>query len=96
MMNAQEYQQYLQEAAIANAPTSADLVGIGTGTNWLDAVLQTVPQHHHSLQFSGGSEKGTFLIAGTYFSQEGIIGKNKSRFDRYTIRFNGDHRVKPW
>lgn len=96
MMNAQEYQQYLQEAGIANAPTSSDLVGIGTGTNWLDAVLQTVPQQHHSLQFSGGSDKGTYMIAGTYFSQEGIIGKNKSRFDRYTVRFNGDHRVKSW
>ena len=96
MMDAQQYQQYLQEAGISNAPTSSDLVGIGSGTNWLDAVLQTVPQQHHSLQFSGGSDKSTYLIAGTYFSQEGIIGKDKSRFDRYTVRFNGDHRVKSW
>lgn len=96
MMNAQEYQQYLQEAGVANAPTQADLVGIGNGTNWLDAVLQTVPQQHHSLQFSGGNDKSTYLIGGTYFTQEGIIGGSKSQFDRYTVRFNGDHRVKPW
>jgi TonB-linked SusC/RagA family outer membrane protein len=96
MMDAQEYQQYLQEAGIANAPTPADLIDIGKGTNWLDAVLQTVPQHHHSLQFSGGSDKSTYLVGGTYFSQEGIVGGSKSRFDRYTIRFNGDYRVKPW
>jgi TonB-dependent starch-binding outer membrane protein SusC len=96
MMNAREYQQYLQEAGVANAPTQADLIAIGNGTNWLDAILQTVPQQHHSLQFSGGSDKSTYFISGTYFSQEGIIGESKSRFNRFTIRFNSDHRVKPW
>ena len=96
MMNAREYQQYMQDAGVANAPTPSDLIAIGDGTNWLDAVLQTVPQQHHSLQFSGGSDKSTYFIGGTYFSQEGIIGGSKSTFNRYTIRFNGDHRIKPW
>src|SRR5690606_1813374 len=53
MMNAQQYQQYLQEAGVANAPTAADLAGIGDGTNWLEEVIQNAPQQHHSLQFSG-------------------------------------------
>jgi len=96
MMNAQQYQKYLQEAGVANAPTPSDLIAIGAGTNWLDAILQQVPQQHHSLQFSGGSEKSTYFIGGTYFTQEGIIGGSRSEFDRFTIRFNGDHRVKPW
>jgi TonB-linked SusC/RagA family outer membrane protein len=96
MMNAQEYQQYLQEAGVNNAPTQADVAGIGAGTNWLDAVLQTAPQQHHSLQFSGGTDKSTYLLSGTYFTQEGIVGGDKSRFNRYTVRFNGDYRVKSW
>jgi len=96
MMNAQQYQQYLQEAGVAGAPTPADVASIGTGTNWLNEVLQTAPQQHHSLQFSGGSEKSTYLIGGTIFSQEGVVGGDKSRFNRYTVRFNGDHRLRSW
>ena len=96
MMNAQQYQQYLQEAGVANAPTAADLAGIGDGTNWLEEVIQNAPQQHHSLQFSGGSERSTYLVSGTLFTQEGIVGGDKSRFNRYTVRFNGEHKVKPW
>ena len=96
MMNAQQYGQYLQEAGVAGAPTPADLAAAGQGTNWLNETLQTAPQQHHSLQFSGGSEKSTYLLAGTLFNQEGIVGGDKSRFDRYTVRFNGDHRIKSW
>jgi len=96
MMNAQEYQQYLQEAGVAGAPTPADVANIGVGTNWLDEVLQTAPQQHHSLQFSGGSERSTYLVAGSIFTQEGVVGGDKSRFNRYTVRFNGDNRVNSW
>ncbi|WP_276503609.1 TonB-dependent receptor [Terrimonas pollutisoli] len=96
MMNAQQYQQYLQEAGVANAPTTADLAGIGAGTNWLDHAVQAAPQQHHSLQFSGGSDKSTYLVSGTLFTQEGIVGGDKSRFNRYTVRFNGEHKIKPW
>ncbi len=96
MMNAQQYQQYLHEAGVAGGPTPADVANIGSGTNWLREVLQTAPQQHHSLQFSGGSDKSSYLISGSIFTQEGIVGGEKSRFNRYTIRFNGDHKIKPW
>lgn len=96
MMNAQQYQQYLQEAGVAGAPTMADVANIGEGTRWMEEVLQNAPQQHHSLTFSGGSEKSTYLINGTIFTQEGIVGGEKARFNRYTVRFNGDHRIKPW
>lgn len=96
MMNAQEYQQYLQEAGVAGRPTPADVAGIGNGTNWLNEVLQTAPQQHHSLIFSGGSDKSTYLVAGNIFTQEGVVGGDKSRFQRYTVRFNSDHKIKSW
>jgi len=96
MMNAQQYQQYLQEAGVASAPTPADVANIGAGTNWLKEVLQTAPQQHHSLQFSGGSDKSTYLLAGSIFTQEGVVGGDKSRFNRYTVRFNGDNRMNSW
>ncbi|HEX6913918.1 MAG TPA: TonB-dependent receptor [Chitinophagaceae bacterium] len=96
MMNAKQYQQYLQEAGVAGAPTLADIANIGEGTNWMDEVLQTAPQQHHTLTFSGGSDKSTYLISGNIFTQEGVVGGDKSRFNRYTVRFNSDHKIKPW
>jgi TonB-linked SusC/RagA family outer membrane protein len=95
MMNAQQYQQYLQEAGVSGRPTPADVAGL-QGTNWLNEVLGTAPQMHHSLTFSGGSDRSTYLLSGTYFSQEGVVGGEKSKFDRYTVRFNGDNKVKSW
>ncbi|WP_207492476.1 SusC/RagA family TonB-linked outer membrane protein [Aridibaculum aurantiacum] len=96
MMNAQQYQQYLAEANVAGRPTPAEAARVGEGTNWLREVLQTAPQHHHSLTFSGGSERSTYLINGNLFSQEGIVGGDKSRFQRYTFRVNTDNKIKSW
>lgn len=96
MMDAQQYQQYLEASNTPNRPTPADVSAIGAGTNWLKEVLQTAPQQHHTLNFSGGSEKSTYLIGGSIFTQEGIVGGSKSRFDRYTARFNGENKIRPW
>ncbi|ANE50729.1 SusC/RagA family TonB-linked outer membrane protein [Flavisolibacter tropicus] len=96
MMNAQQYQQYLEEAKVAGRPTAADVAGIGAGTNWLDESLQTAPQQHHSLTFSGGTDRTTYLVTGNVFTQDGVIGGDKSRFNRYSVRFNGDYKVKSW
>ncbi|HMJ46270.1 MAG TPA: SusC/RagA family TonB-linked outer membrane protein, partial [Ferruginibacter sp.] len=96
MMNASQYQQYLAEAGLANAPTLADVAAAGGGTNWIKEVLQTAPQQHHSLAFSGGSDKSTYYLSGNIFTQDGIVGGDKAQFKRYTVRINSDHKVKPW
>ena len=97
MMTAQQYVQYLTESNTPGAPTQADLAGVqGTGTNWFDEVFTNAPITRHSLTFSGGSERSTYLLNGNYFSQEGIMGGSKSKFDRYTIRINSDQRLKSW
>jgi len=96
MMTAPQYQQYLAEAGVANAPTIADLQGIGNGTNWIKEVIQTAPQQHHSLAFSGGTDKSIYYIGGNIFTQEGIVGGDKAQFNRYTVRVNTEHKVKSW
>jgi TonB-linked SusC/RagA family outer membrane protein len=50
----------------------------------------------HTLTFSGGTDKSTYLINGSFFTQDGIVGGSKARFQRTTVRFNGDHKLKPW
>jgi TonB-linked SusC/RagA family outer membrane protein len=96
MMNAAQYTQYLMEAGVANAPTLADLAAAGSGTNWLKEVVQTAPQQHHSLSFSGGTDKSTYFLGGNIFTQDGIVGGSKAQFKRYTVRINSDHKVKNW
>lgn len=96
MMNAAHYQQYLTEAGVSNAPTLADIDGLGEGTDWLSEVLETAPQQHHTLTFSGGNDKSTYYLSGNIFTQDGIVGGEKAQFKRYTVRINSDHKVKPW
>ncbi len=96
MMNAPQYQQYLTEAGVANAPTPADVSAVGNGTNWLKETIQTAPQQHHTLSFSGGNDKSNYFLSGNIFTQDGIVGGAKAQFKRYTVRLNSDHKVKPW
>jgi TonB-linked SusC/RagA family outer membrane protein len=95
MMNAPEYQQYMKEAG-QNAPTDAEVAAVGAGTDWTKEVLKNAPQQHHTLNFSGGNEKSTYLLGATYFTQQGIVGGDKAKFDRYTFRINSDHKMKSW
>jgi TonB-linked SusC/RagA family outer membrane protein len=95
MMNAQQYQQYLQEAGTPG-PTVAEAAAVGEGTNWLKSTLLNAPQQHHTLSFSGGTDRSTFFLSGNVFAQEGIVGGEKSRFLRTTVRFNSEHKIKPW
>lgn len=96
MMNAKQYQEYLTAAGTSGAPTAAAAAAAGEGTRWMDEVFKNAPLMRHTLGFSGGSDKSTYLIDGTYFTQNGIIGGDKARFDRYTVRVNTENKVKPW
>ncbi|MGV3530542.1 MAG: SusC/RagA family TonB-linked outer membrane protein, partial [Flavisolibacter sp.] len=97
MMNARQYQQYLAEAQAPGSPTLADLANVnGDGTDWMGSLFEDAPLMRHTLAFSGGSEASTYMVSGSYFTQKGIIGTDKSRFNRYTVRINSDHKVKSW
>ncbi|WP_170022684.1 TonB-dependent receptor [Filimonas lacunae] len=96
MMNAKQYQEYLTASNTTNAPTAAAAAAVGNGTTWMDQVFETAPLMRHTLAFSGGSDKTTYLIDGTYYTQNGIIGGDKAKFDRYTVRVNTESKVKPW
>jgi TonB-dependent starch-binding outer membrane protein SusC len=96
MMNPTQYQQYLTAAGAVGGPTAADAQAAGAGTNWLDEVFQTAPMQNHSLNFSGGTDRSTFFLSGNYFGQDGIVGGDKSQFNRYSFRINSSHQLKDW
>ncbi|WP_308199533.1 SusC/RagA family TonB-linked outer membrane protein [Chitinophaga sedimenti] len=54
------------------------------------------PLQRYALNLSGGTEKSAYLIGGTIFSQDGVVGGSKAKFDRYTLRINTDYKIKPW
>ena len=58
------------------------------GTNWQDSVFVTAPIESFNFGVSGGSKKSTYSIGANYFSQDGIVGGEKSSFDRYNARVN--------
>lgn len=96
-MNAEQYVTYLDEAQVANRPTLNDLAAIhGKGTNWLEEITRVAPIQSHSVDLTGGNEKSTYLLSGNIFQQEGVIGGNKSEFNRYTFRLNSDHEINSW
>ncbi len=92
MMNAAEYSQFMSEAGETVSPPA----GENYDTDWLDAISDSAPMQRHSLSFSGGSEKSTYLLSGSYLSQDGAIGGEDARFQRYTFRINTKNEMKPW
>ncbi len=96
MLNAEQYRSLMNEGA-RNAGLSEpfDLNEVPQhNTNWQDALFQTnAPMANHEVAVNGGNEKSTYASSISYFSQQGIIGGDKSHFERITGRLNTRHEV---
>ena len=90
LMNAQQYKQWMTESG------AGTVVLNGNNTNWLDEVFEVAPMQKHHLSFSGGTEKSTYMISGSYFSQDGIVGGSQANYERITARVNAKSDVKEW
>jgi TonB-linked SusC/RagA family outer membrane protein len=95
LMNQNQYLDYLEEANVPVRPTVADITD-PKGTDWIEAGFDKAPLQSHTLNFSGGTEKSTYFVSGSYYSQKGIVGGDNSKFDRYTFRINTSHKIKDW
>ena len=88
VLNAQEYALLLNES-YANAGLALpypSVVGIGNGTDWQDEVFERAPITNNDFTISGGSETITYALSASKINQEGIVGLEKSGFDRSTAR----------
>lgn len=88
LLNAQEYALLLNES-YANAGFSLpypSIVGIDKGTNWQNEVFDRAPILNKDLSISGGSENITYTFSASQLNQDGIVGLDKSGFDRSTAR----------
>lgn len=90
MMDANQYKQWQLEAG---QPIQDRF---SANTDWINELFQNAPMQQHHLSFSGGNNKTTYLISGGYMSQDGIIGGDKSKYERITSLINVQSEIKSW
>jgi TonB-linked SusC/RagA family outer membrane protein len=89
VLNAREYAVLKNEMfANGNNPLPFANTNLGEGTDWQDAVFQDAQVQNYNVTVTGGTEKTTYSIGGSYFSQDGIVGLDKSNFTRFNGRVN--------
>jgi len=100
VMNASQYRQYFKEAATWEKNTKKyaqfEALDSNSTTNWINEVFQRAPMDEHSLSISGGSEKTSYFLSGSYFTQDGIVGGPKNNFTRNSFRANLETEAKTW
>lgn len=90
VLNATEYALLLNEASAANGDDIPypNVSGFGQGTDWQDQVFETAPIMNNNVTIKGGGEKSTYAYGTSFFTQDGIVGGNKSKFTRLTKRLS--------
>ncbi|MEN3323683.1 TonB-dependent receptor [Mariniflexile soesokkakense] len=86
VLNATEYALIVNEAYAAggNTPPFSNIAGLGIGTDWQDLVFESAPITNHNILFKGGGKNSTYSYSGSFLTQDGIVGGNKSNFTRFT------------
>lgn len=96
LLNAREFAILKNEAfAAGGQPMPFANPNLGEGTDWQQAVFTDSPIQEYNLTVTGGSEKSTYSIGGSYFSQQGIVGGSKANFERYNGRINFTTELAP-
>jgi TonB-linked SusC/RagA family outer membrane protein len=90
VLNATEYALLLNES-YGNGGQALPYpiaTGLGKGTDWQDQVFQKAGISNKDFSISGGSEKITYSLSASKIAQDGIIGLEKSGFDRSNARIS--------
>lgn len=99
LLNADQYVQLMADAGANNlfgVPFDPNEVP-ANDTDWQEELFnKNTPMESHEISITGGSEKSSFASSVSYFNQEGIIGGDKSKFQRYTARLNSRTKVTNW
>ena len=86
VLNAGQYKDLMTEMGY-----NTDWSLYNNNTNWQNQVFRTGLSKSYQLGISGGNEKTSFYLSGSYFKQEGVIIANS--MEKYSFRVNLDHKV---
>lgn len=67
---------------------------IGKGTDWQKEIFQTGAVQNLTLNVSGASDKGNYMLSGNFLNQQGVIAT--SQFRQYGLRLNLYRNVNKW
>ena len=97
LLSAEEYAIISNEMRLSEGlpplPELANPAALGEGTDWLDAIFERAPMSNHNFTIKGGGERSTYALTASFFDQDGIVGGEKSNFQRKTFRVNGRHQL---
>lgn len=66
-------------------------------TDWFaEHYKKNVPSTQHNISLSGGNEKTTWLISGSYLLQNGLIRHGHDEYNRYTTNAKINSQLAPW
>ncbi|MBS0010264.1 MAG: SusC/RagA family TonB-linked outer membrane protein, partial [Bacteroidales bacterium] len=93
MLNSREYILLTNEASINGGLgpkfSQSQIDSFTADTDWQDEMFYyNAPKQNHSLSFMGGSDKLEYSSSLNYFSQDGIVAKGKSNFEKIGYRLN--------
>jgi TonB-linked SusC/RagA family outer membrane protein len=92
-LNSQQY-ALIKNEAFANNGQALPFTNISnlSNTNYQDDVFDDALILNNDISIRGGTEKSTYAFGVSVLSQDGIVGSDKSDFDRFTMRGNFDHK----
>lgn len=95
LLNATEYALLANEAFAANGEPLpfTSVAGLGQGTNWQRNAFESAPIYSIDYTLNKGTEKSTYSLGLSVIDQDGIVGLDKSNFNRRNIRFNFDTEI---
>jgi TonB-linked SusC/RagA family outer membrane protein len=91
VLNATDYATYINEIDPDYYDTPSSY---GEGTNWQDLIYRDGGLQNYQLSVSGGSDKITYYVSGTYYDHKGIVVN--SDYKRYSITSNIKAQVLDW
>jgi TonB-linked SusC/RagA family outer membrane protein len=91
-LNSQQY-ALIKNEAFANNGEALPFTDISnlSYTNYQDEVFEDALVLNNDASIRGGTENSTYAFGVAVLSQDGIVGSDKSDFDRFTMRGNFDH-----
>jgi TonB-linked SusC/RagA family outer membrane protein len=91
-LNSQQY-ALLKNEAFANNGEALPFTDISnlSNTNYQEEIFQDAFIMSNDLSIAGGTEKSKYAFGTSVFVRDGIVGGDKSDFDRFTLRGNFDH-----
>ncbi len=98
LLNATEYAVLLNESYAANGEDLPypDISGLGVGTDWQGELFASAPMMDNNIGISGGSKNTNYAFSVSDLRQSGIIGDDKSQYDRTNVSMKFGADLTKW